>query len=196
MSIKQSLVLIMGVDLSTHQKRLAALRDQIQALESENVGQKDWVLMGEAGSRSRPQNSLLEEDLEFERVMKAVPVITEEVVQILEERIKARILEGRYDDVVRIRPLEDKPFLPSRFFELKDTKSNQSLAQIYEDDYVAIQTGNIAGEDRDGKLGKEHEDIEHLWESICGKLDALCNAHFMPKQARRSFLTHTCIPND
>lgn len=161
---------------------MAALKEQITELESANVGPKDWVLMGEAGSRARPQNSLLEEDLEFERVMKAVPTITEETVLILEERIKARILEGRFDDVVRIRPMEDKPFLPSRFFELTDKKSTQSLAQIYENEFTASQTGNPAGDDRDGKLQKEHTEIDQLWENICGKLDALCNAHFMPKQ--------------
>lgn len=168
--------------MSTHEKRLVTLREQINELESENVAKKDWVLMGEATSRGRPQNSLLEEDLEFERLMKAVPVITEETVQGLEERIKARILEGNFDDVVRLRPVNDKPFLPSRFFELQDTKSTQSLAQIYEDEYTATQSGAAAGEDRDGKLKKEHDEIEKFWESICGKLDALCNAHFMPKQ--------------
>jgi U3 small nucleolar RNA-associated protein MPP10 len=161
---------------------MASLREQIASLEAENVGKKDWTLMGEASSRARPQNSLLEEDLEFERVMKSVPVITEETVLGLEEVIKARIMEGRFDDVVRLRPIDDKPFLPSRFFELQDQKSKQSLAQIYEDEYTAAQTGGVAGEDRDGKLKKEHHEIEKLWEGICGKLDALCNAHFVPKQ--------------
>lgn len=170
---------------------MASLKEQIAEFEAENVGPKDWVLMGEADSRSRPQNSLLEEDLEFERLAKAVPVITEEVVKSLEERIKARILENRFDDVVRIRPMDDKPFLPSRFFELRDTKSTQSLAQIYEDEYVATQTGGVAGEDRDGKLKQEHEEIEKLWEGICHKLDALCNTHFTPKQVRLSLLLNT-----
>ena len=158
-----------------------ALREQISELEKQNVSKKDWTLMGEATSRSRPVNSLLEEDLEFERVMKAVPLITEEVVQGLEDRIKARILENNFDDVLRRRPVDDKPFLPSRFFELQDTKSKQSLAQIYEDEYTAAQTGSVAGEDRDGKLKKEHEELEKIWENICYKLDALANAHFTPK---------------
>jgi U3 small nucleolar RNA-associated protein MPP10 len=161
---------------------MAALKEQITELESENVAPKEWVLMGEAGSRQRPQNSLLEEDLEFERIMKPVPVTTEESVRTLEETIKARILEGRFDDVVRIRPLEDKPFLPSKFFELQDTKSSQSLAQIYEKDYVASQTEEATIDERDGRLKKEHDEINALWENICGKLDALCNAHFVPKQ--------------
>ena len=129
---------------------MAALQGEIAQLESENVADKHWTLMGEATSRSRPKNALLEEDLEFERVMKSVPVITEDVVQSLEELIKARITEGRFDDVVRKRPVDDKPFLPSRFFELSDTKSKQSLAEIYEGDYVAAKTGGVAGEDRDG----------------------------------------------
>lgn len=163
---------------------MSSLKEQIAELEAENVAPKEWTLMGEAGSRSRPQNSLLEEDLEFERVMKAVPVTTEESVKSLEETIKARILENRFDDVVRIRPLEDKPFLPSKFFELNDKKSSQSLAQIYENDYVANQAGGSLPDDRDGKLAKEHEEINALWENICGKLDALCNAHFVPKQVR------------
>lgn len=173
------------IDMTTHEKRQAALRDQIAQLEAENVAKKDWTLLGEADSRSRPQNSLLEEDLEFERVMKAVPVISEEVVQGLEQRIKARILDNRFDDVVLIRPLENKPFLPSRIIELQDTKSTQSLAQIYEKDYLASQGG--IGNERDEKLKKEHEEIEKEWEKICNKLDALCNAHFVPKQVRLPF---------
>ncbi|KAI0825164.1 U3 small nucleolar ribonucleoprotein complex, subunit Mpp10 [Trametes gibbosa] len=179
--------------LSTYEKRMAALREEIATLEAENVGKKDWTLMGEANSRTRPQNSLLEEDLEFERVMKSVPVITEEVVHSLEERIKARILDSQFDDVVRKRPVDDKPFLPSRFFELQDTKSKQSLAEIYEDEYSAAQAGGVAGEDRDGKLKKEHQEIEKLWENICGKLDALCNAHFTPKAPKATITTVTNV---
>ncbi|KAL4243431.1 U3 small nucleolar ribonucleoprotein MPP10 [Abortiporus biennis] len=175
--------------LSTHERRMASLRDEIAALEAENIEKKHWTLLGEATSKSRPQNALLEEDLEFEHVMKTVPVITEETVQGLEDRIKARIIEGRFDDVVRKRAVDDKPFLPSRFFELQDTKSKQSLAEIYEDEYVAKQTGGVAGEDRDGKLKKEHEEIEKLWENICSKLDALSNAHFTPKAPKATIST-------
>jgi U3 small nucleolar RNA-associated protein MPP10 len=170
-----------SLGMSTHEKRLTSLQQQIAALEAENVAKKDWTLMGEATSRIRPHNSLLEEDLEFERVMKAVPVITEETVSGLEDRIKARILEGRFDDVVRKRPMDDKPFLSSRFFELQDTKSKQSLAEIYEEEYTATQTGSTAGEDRDGKLKSEYDEITKIWEAISSKLDALSNAHFTPK---------------
>jgi U3 small nucleolar ribonucleoprotein component len=168
--------------MTAHEKRMAELKAQIEELEAENVGEKPWTLKGEASSRTRPENALLEEDLEFERNMKPTPVITEEAVHSLEEVIKARILENRFDDVVRIRPMDDKPFLPSRLLELKDTKSAQSLAQIYENDYMAAQSGEAVIDDRDGKLKKEHEEIEQQWDKICEKLDALSNAHFVPKQ--------------
>ncbi|KAI6045441.1 Mpp10 protein [Pisolithus marmoratus] len=175
-------------DLTTHERRMAALREQIKQFETENVSKKDWVLMGEASSKSRPRDSLLQEDLEFDRIAKSVPIVTEEVVAGLEERIKARIKEGRFDDVVRRRPLDDKPFLPSRLFELQDTKSQQSLAQIYENEYMAAQADTTT-DNRDAKLKKEHDEITKLWDGICNKLDALCNAHYVPKQPKVTITT-------
>ncbi|KAG9087660.1 hypothetical protein FRC07_012770, partial [Ceratobasidium sp. 392] len=149
-----------GAPLSSYQQRQAALSAEIKALEAENVAEKPWMLRGEATARSRPQNALLAADLEFEHVGKVVPVVTEESVRKLEDRIKARIVESRYDDVVRKRPVDPKPFLPSRTFELKDTQSEKSLAQIYEDEYTAGQSGSTSLDDRDGKLAQEHKEIE------------------------------------
>lgn len=169
--------------MSTHEQRLAALQTEIQALEAENVGTKEWTLLGEASARTRPHDSLLQEDLEFERATRHVPIVTDAVVAALEERIKARIKEGQFDDVVRRRPEDAVPFLPSRLVQLQDTKSTQSLAQIYEGAYVAAQSGTSV-DDRDGRLQREHDEITRLWEGICAKLDALCNAHYVPKPVR------------
>jgi hypothetical protein len=87
--------------MSTFEKRQKALADQIAQYEQEAVGPKDWTLLGEASSRARPENSLLEEDLDFEHVRKATPVITEEVVKSLEELIKKRILDVSYHHILR-----------------------------------------------------------------------------------------------
>lgn len=76
--------------------------------------------------------------------------------------------------------------MPSRLIELDDKKSSRSLAQIYEDEYSSAQaaaSGETVIDDRDGKLAKEHEELEKMWSAICYKLDALSNAHFTPKQA-------------
>lgn len=79
--------------LSSYQRRLADLSAEIKSLEAENVAPKPWTLQGEASARSRPQNALLSADLEFEHVGKVVPIVTEETVKKLEDRIKARIIE-------------------------------------------------------------------------------------------------------
>lgn len=170
--------------MSTHEQRLAAIQAEIQGLEAENVAPKEWTLLGEASARNRPHDALLSQDLDFERTAHNVPIITDTVVTALEDRIKARIKEGRFDDVVR-RPAHGDavPFLPSRLVELQDTKSAHSLAQIYEGEYVAAQSGTPV-DDRDGRLQREHDAITALWEGICAKLDALCNAHYVPKPVR------------
>lgn len=82
---------LIHLDMSTHERRQLALAKQIDELEQEAIGPKDWTLLGEASSRARPENSLLEEDLDFEQVGKVVPVVTEDTVKTLEEMIKTRI---------------------------------------------------------------------------------------------------------
>ncbi|KAF8878103.1 hypothetical protein BD779DRAFT_1789370 [Infundibulicybe gibba] len=69
--------------------------------------------------------------------------------------------EASFDDVVRIRPIDDKPFLPSRFFELEDIKSSRTLVQMHEDEYLG-GTISAVEDDRDGKLKKEHTESENL----------------------------------
>ncbi|RSH81820.1 uncharacterized protein EHS24_008012 [Apiotrichum porosum] len=175
--------------LSTHERRQRELADQIAQLESEAIGPKDWTLMGEASARARPENSLLEENLDFEHVAKVVPVITEESVATLEELIKKRILDNNFDSPERVRAYEPTPFLPSRFFELQDTQSTKSLAQIYEDDFQAKVAGGAAKDPRDEKLRKEHDEIENLWGEICYKLDALSSLNFVPKAPKAQITT-------
>lgn len=186
-------------DLSSHEKRQRALAQQIAELEAEAIGPKDWTLLGEASAKTRPENSLLEEDLDFEQMGKVVPVVTEERVASLEELIKKRILDvsrpfwapnggtgliaqNNFDSPVRVRAFEPTPFLPSRFFELQDTQSSKSLSQIYEEEYQAAATGSKIKDPRDEKLKKEHEEIEKLWGEIVYKLDALSSLNFVPKQ--------------
>ncbi|OWZ50099.1 U3 small nucleolar RNA-associated protein MPP10 [Cryptococcus neoformans var. grubii Br795] len=180
--------------LSTHEKRQKALAEEIAQLESEAVGPKEWTLLGEASSRTRPQNSLLEEDLDFEHVAKVVPVITEDSVATMEELIKQRILDNNFDSPVRVRAFEPTPFLPSRFFELQDTQSSKSLAQIYEEEYQAAASGEKLKDARDQKLQKAHEEIEGLWSEICYKLDALSSLNFVPKAPKASITTISDLP--
>jgi U3 small nucleolar RNA-associated protein MPP10 len=83
---------------------------------------------------------------------------------------------------VRVRAYEPTPFLPSRYFDLQDTQSSKSLAQIYEDEYQAAAVGGEVADLRDVKLHKEHEEIDKIWGEVCYKLDALSSLNFVPKQ--------------
>lgn len=178
--------------MSSHQRRLNALQEEITRLERENVGKKDWTLMGEAGSRARPENSLLEEDVEFESNRKSKPVNTPETTKSIEDLIKNRILENQFDDVQRRATLQPLDYMPSKMLELSDQKSSRSLDQVYEDDFGGV--GDAQGQKLDKELQKEHEEIDQLYENLESQLDALSNAHFTPKAPKVSIQTISNAP--
>ncbi|KAF8952493.1 hypothetical protein BGZ52_005896 [Haplosporangium bisporale] len=181
--------------LSKHEKMQKKMKEQIEALEQENVAPRDWTKKGEASSSDRPLNSLLEEDLDFETVSKPIPVITAELTQSLEDIIKARILEANYDDVVRKAAPNQKAFNPSSRVEISDEKSKKSLAELYEDDYVRqTSTSGPQMSEREAALEKKHEEITNLWQELCQKLDSLSNWHYTPKPPKAELTVVTNAP--
>lgn len=172
-------------ELSTFEKQQQKLSKAISALEEDAVAAKPWTLKGEAQAKDRPQNALLEEDLEVDYAAKPVPVITEETTQTLEEIIKARILDSLFDDVVRVAPREGTAFDPNRRIELDGTKSSVGLADVYESEYMRNQQQQAGGgsgvaTEKDSKLQAVHEEIESLFKNLCLQLDALSNWHYTP----------------
>ncbi|RAL64430.1 hypothetical protein DID88_001906 [Monilinia fructigena] len=122
---------------SAHERRQAKIGEEIRRLEAASVAKREWTLAGEARAVDRPMNSLLEEDLDFERTGKPVPVITAEVSESIEELIKRRILAQEFDEVIRRRPDSLTPANTRRgLFELDDSKNQQSLAEIYEEEHI------------------------------------------------------------
>ncbi|CAG8517437.1 9500_t:CDS:10 [Acaulospora morrowiae] len=178
---------------SAFEKKQEKIKKQIERLEMENVAEKDWTLIGEASSKDRPLNSLLEEDLEFDHIAKPVPVITEEVTEKLEDMIKRRILDETFDDVERKRDPNFRPFLPSKLVEVSTEKSNKSLAEIYEEDYFK-QTSKDLPNEKDDALSKEHQEIEKGFKELCYKLDALSNFHYTPKPPKPEITVITDVP--
>ena len=174
------------------QQRQEKLQQTISALEEQNMQTKGWQMLGESSAKSRPENSLLDETLDFEVASKPVPVITEEITKSIEDIIRQRILDMSFDDVERcISPMEHIKRLEeqaakreSRRVELDDGKPQKSLADVYETEYQEQQAKlTPPDEDPDAQAKpkkKEHEEIESLFKDLCYKLDALSNWHFTP----------------
>ncbi|KAL2042292.1 hypothetical protein N7G274_004780 [Stereocaulon virgatum] len=182
---------------SSHQKRQAALTAEIRKLEAAAVAKRDWTLSGEARAADRPINSLLEEDLQFERAGKPIPVITQEVSEDIEALIKRRIIAREFDEVIRRRPgnlATGAPDVRRGRFELEDTKPQQSLAEIYEADHLKNADPENYTSKADAKLKSEHTKIEAMWKNVSAKLDALSSWHYKPKPPSASINIVADVP--
>ncbi|KAI5288777.1 U3 snoRNP protein [Ascosphaera aggregata] len=166
---------------STHERHQIKIMDEIRRLEAANVAKREWTLAGEAEAHDRPVNSLIEEDLDFERVGKPVPVITNEVSEDIEALIKRRIIAREFDEVIRRRPssLTDRSSSRAQNFILEETKSQKSLGELYEADFQKQNDPNYV-DPRDEKLKKEHAEIATLWKDLASQLDILTSWHHRP----------------
>lgn len=174
-------------NLSSFEREQLRLQEEIAKLETEAIAEKKWAMKGESKAKDRPSDSLLNEDLDFERTAKPVPVITQEVTESLEEMIRRRIKEENFDDIPR-RTLADLPkFKKSNEFQLSEVKSNKSLAELYEDDFKGDSNKDEVSEE----LQKKHDEITDLFKSLSYKLDALCSSYFIPKPAQKSLEVKT-----
>ncbi|KAL3235151.1 U3 small nucleolar RNA-associated protein MPP10 [Nakaseomyces bracarensis] len=168
--------------LSTYQKKQQEIQKQIEQLEKEAVAEKKWTLKGEVRAKDRPEDTLLAEDLEFDRTAKPVPIITQEVTESLEEMIRRRIKEYNFDDLQRRTVADLNLGMRKERFELSDQKSSKSLAEIYEDDYK----GNTEETEASEELQREHDEISDMFTNLFYKLDALSSAHFVPRPAKKA----------
>ncbi|RHY26147.1 hypothetical protein DYB32_007844 [Aphanomyces invadans] len=174
--------------LSTHQRRSNHLHDQIKSLEEEALGDKPWVLKGEVKASARPENSLLEATLEYDRPTKVAPIITVEVTQELEELIKSRIRDDNFNDVVRKLAVNENA--QKEATELSMEKSKEGLGEIYEKEYMKTAMGF----EDNSELKKEQEEIDVMFQKLCWKLDALTNFHFTPKPIVREMHVTPAAP--
>ena len=188
----------LGEIKSTHELRQLRLKKKIQKMEKEALSQvggvgkddrKIWQMKGEITAADRPENSLLQEHLDYDTVSKQAPIITEQVSKRLEDIIIQRIKDQAYDNVERkVKPVEN-PYEYKKKLILDQEKSKLSLAEVYEQEYLkqkssledsAKKPGML---DDDGKeeTPKEVESIRKSMNVLFTKLDSLTHFHFTPK---------------
>ncbi|XP_066162675.1 M phase phosphoprotein 10 isoform X1 [Oryza sativa Japonica Group] len=175
--------------LSTHEKARLKMHAKIEEMEKANLEPSMWTMQGEVNASSRPKNSALEVDLDFEHNVRPAPVITEEVTASLEEMIKKRIIEGHFDDVEKPSPLQFKS--PKEQKDLDESKSKKGLAELYEDDYA--QKAGLAPAPLSISDELKNE-ANTLFKRICLKLDALSHFHFAPKPVIEDMSIQANVP--
>lgn len=171
-----------GKKLSNFEKQQLEIQKQIEQLEKEAIAVKKWALQGEVKAKDRPEDALLNEELEFDRNAKPVPVITSEITDSLEEMIRDRIKNRNFDDLAKRTVLDMQRKKYRSDFELSDTKSSKSLAELYEDDYKGVDENMEISEE----LQKSHDEISQLFADLTYKLDVLSSAHFVPRPSQKS----------
>ncbi|KAK5956554.1 U3 snoRNP protein [Knufia fluminis] len=173
-------------NLSTHEKQQLQIAEEIRRLEAVNVSKKPWTLSGEASAGARPMNSLIEEDLEFERTGKPVPVITAEISNDIESLIKRRILARDFDEVVRRSPATLDAAANARRGRtdvvVDDAKPTTGLGEIYESEYQRNADPTSYVDKRSAATKKQHNEIDKLWKEVRDQLDVLGNLHIKPKR--------------
>ncbi|KAL8140800.1 hypothetical protein V2J09_006821 [Rumex salicifolius] len=175
--------------LSRHEIEQKKIQAKIAEMEKANLDPRTWTMQGEVTAAKRPLNSALEADLDFEHNVRPPPIITEEVTVSIEEIIKKRINEGRFDGVQRAPKLSSKA--PREYKELDESKSKKGLADIYEEEYLEKTGLAPASLSFSDELKKE---ASVLFKRLTLKLNALSHFHFAPKPVVEDMAVETNLP--
>ena len=136
---------------STFEKRQEKVKEQIEQIQESmlnNISDKPWQLKGEITAKTRPQDSLLEEYLEFDHTTRQAPVINAKTTEEIEKMIKQRVKDKAFDDVERkVKPV-DMHYEYKKQVVLDQEKSKVGLGDIYEQEYLKQQQqANDGGEE-------------------------------------------------
>jgi U3 small nucleolar RNA-associated protein MPP10 len=127
---------------SSFEIRSIKLQEKMQEIHNNmlnNTTDKPWQLKGEVSSKNRPQESLLEEYLQFDQTTRQAPIFNISTTEQLEALIKQRIKDKAYDDVERkVKPV-DMQYEYKKVVSLDQEKSKVGLSQIYEQEYLKQQ---------------------------------------------------------
>jgi U3 small nucleolar RNA-associated protein MPP10 len=152
--------------------------EEMDRIEEKLIAEKPWQLKGEISSKSRPKDSLLNEELDFELARNPAPQTqTKAVTDEIENIIKQRISDMVYDDV-KHKIVNEKSDTRTAITDFMDyEKSKKSLAELYEDDFKA-KVLHIPVTTETERAKKE---ITAVFRKLCYNLEMLSSMHPVPK---------------
>lgn len=173
-----------------YMERQKLLSDQIDALERDIGGPRSFEMRGEVTSHQRQQDSLINEDVEFQQGIKVHTKMGADWSLEIEQIIKQRIKDNVFDDV-QIR-YDDPTSALDGLGKVKDEENNKvstakprfGLAEQYEREYRALATGV---DDANEELQAKYNEISHLFGKVTMALDALSNYHYSAKPKVQEF---------
>eukprot|EP01038_Epipyxis_sp_PR26KG_P005683 gene5683-7845_t len=164
--------------LTSFAGKASLISSHIDDLEQDLMKPKSWELRGEVKGEDRPENSLLELSADIERASKPKQLITQEYTSSIEELIRKRIKDQKFDDLI-VSKIADIP-KSNEDFELAQEKSSKGLGEIYAEEFLAksLKSGPDV-------VSKEIEESRNealiLFEKVSRELDALSRFYYTPK---------------
>eukprot|EP00871_Galdieria_phlegrea_P001478 jgi/Galph1/2330/GphlegSOOS_G1007.1 len=151
---------------------------RIKELEEKLIEKKHWSMLGEVTASQRPVDSALDIDLDFDTTMKQSTQKSENNGSTLEDKIRQRIAEEAYDEVIRFQ--SNEPTKPKQVVDnISQEQDRRGLSEIYEKEY--LQSIKSAEEQKQSQYDEKYREIDELFEELSRKLDALSNFHFNPR---------------
>ena len=188
------------VHKSTFERRQDKVKQTIDDIHDTMLasigGEKPWQLRGEVTALARPQDSLLEEYLQFDHTTRQAPVISVATTDQLEQMIKQRVKDKAFDDVERkVKPVEMQ-YKYKKQVMLDQEKSKVGLGDVYEQEFLKQQQQQqeqhqVHSAATTDVANPKHDEIRKLMQSLFIKLDALSNFHYTPKAVLHFFFTRT-----
>ena len=149
------------------------LDKRIEDLENKAVSAKDWKLRGEINAKSRPINSLLNENFDYKSTSRPKPKPSTELNAMIEKMIKLRISSDLFDDPKFVKVSNKK-----KNEDLMDfNKSKKSLGELYEEDF-------LGKEKEDEPLTQDKIEIEDMMDDLFRDFNDLTNNTFVTERLK------------
>ena len=154
---------------------------QVEQSTAQRLRETMWSLKGEAGSKDRPVNSMLEFDIHFEHASLPAPVVNEELTSFLEDMIKKRISVQHFDDNEHFVPTCQGNSGREELFILDDSKSSKGLSELYSGSYIKARNLKQDVKTSDNAKDSLKQRAQLLLKELYTHLDTLGHFHFIKK---------------